>query len=204
MMSEGSDWKSVIWGRRSVRSFDERPIPDRLIRSLLEAASQAPSAHHRQPWRFSVVQDPDLKTQLARALGRRYREDRLHDGDDEGSIRREMERSFHRITNAPVLVLVCMTMEDMDRYADERRDRAEQLMAVQSVAMAGENLLLAAHANGLGACWVCAPLFAPEDAKSVLGLPPGWEPQGMILLGYPAEVRSKKDRRPVEDVTHWQ
>lgn len=72
-------------------------------------------------------------------------------------------------------------------------------MAVQSVAMAGQNLLLAAHAHGLGACWMCAPLFCPDVVRSALSLPIDWEPQGLITLGNPAQSRSKT-RRKLDDV----
>jgi nitroreductase len=62
----------------------------------------------------------------------------------------------------------------MDSYPDERRRRAEYLMAVQSTAMAAQNLLLAAEQEGLGACVMCAPLFCPEIVANALHLPYGW------------------------------
>ncbi len=98
---------------------------------------------------------------------------------------------------AATLIVVCLTMEDMDRYPDARRQEAEHAMAVQSVAMAGQNLLLAAHAEGLGGVWMCAPLFCPQTVRTVLDLPPDYEPQGVIALGYPAEQHGKT-RQPLE------
>ena len=80
---------------------------------------------------------------------------------------------------------------DMDTYADTRRTHAEYLMATQSVAMATQNLLLSAHALGLGACWMCAPLFVPETVRETLHLDADWEPQALITLGYPAEEKIK-------------
>jgi coenzyme F420-0:L-glutamate ligase / coenzyme F420-1:gamma-L-glutamate ligase len=93
-------------------------------------------------------------------------------------------------------------MTDMDIYADEVRQRREYLMAVQSVAMAGQNLLLAAHDVGLGACWVCAPLFVPDVVRDVLELPADWEAQGFITLGYPAQV-CEQTRHPLEEKVIW-
>lgn len=61
-------------------------------------------------------------------------------------------------------------------------------MAVPSASMAGANLLLAAHAAELGACWLCAPLFCPDAVVDVLGLPPDWQPQGVIALGDPGRL----------------
>jgi nitroreductase len=84
----------------------------------------------------------------------------------------------------------------MDSYPDEKRTRNEWLMAVQSTAMAGQNLLLAAHQSGLSACWMCAPLFCPEVVKETLALPQDWEPQGLITMGYAAETK-QKTRHPL-------
>jgi nitroreductase len=94
-------------------------------------------------------------------------------------------------------------MEDMDEYPDRERKRAEYRMAVQGVAMAGENLLLAAHAHGLGACWMCAPLFAQEVVATALNLPSTWEPQGLVLLGWPAGPGKIRERRPLDEVATY-
>jgi nitroreductase len=75
-------------------------------------------------------------------------------------------------------------------------------MAVQSVALACQNLLLAAHYYGLGACWMCAPLFAPVLVRDVLQLPAAWTPQALITVGYPAEEKGK-ERAPVAERVLW-
>jgi F420 biosynthesis protein FbiB-like protein len=94
-------------------------------------------------------------------------------------------------------------MDDMDAYPDVRRQEAERTMAVQSVALAAGQVLLAAHAEGLGSCWMCAPLFAPGAVREALGLPDSWEPQGLVVLGYPAEPGRETSRRDLEDVMVW-
>jgi nitroreductase len=68
--------------------------------------------------------------------------------------------------------------------------------------MAGQNLLLAAHQLGLGACWMCAPLFCPQTVRDALNLPADWQPQGLIALGYPAESKTKS-REPLDSRTLW-
>lgn len=78
--------------------------------------------------------------------------------------------------------------------------QAGYLIAVQSVAMAGQNLLLAIHASGLGACWVCAPLFCPDVVGQELDLPEDWQPQGLITLGYPADAGKPPARHPLDSV----
>jgi nitroreductase len=76
-------------------------------------------------------------------------------------------------------------------------------MAVQSVAMAGENLLLMAHAEGLGACWMCAPLYSQDIVRDVLDLPSSWEPQGMIIVGHPSGEGRDRSRMSMDMVAIW-
>jgi coenzyme F420-0:L-glutamate ligase / coenzyme F420-1:gamma-L-glutamate ligase len=191
-------------GRRSIRRYLSLPVARELVDALLNAATAAPSAHNRQPWRFLIIENQTTKEKLARAMGERLRSDRLRDGDPVDAIEADVSRSHARLTNAPVLVLVCMTMADMDRYADERRNRAERLMAVQGTAMATQNLLLAAHTAGLGACSMCAPLFCPETVSAALALPPDWEPQTIITLGYAADQGKPFRRRPLDEVARYE
>ena len=182
--------------RRSIRRYENRPIPRHLINQLLETAIWAPSAHNRQPWRFAVITQFDTKHHLATTMGNKLRRDLTADNVPEAVIAKDVNRSYERITLAPALVLVSLSMADMDVYSDSRRNANEHMMAVQSTAMAAQNLLLAAHAHGLGACWMCAPLFVPDLVRETLALPADWQPQALITMGYPAQTRSKT-RRPV-------
>jgi F420 biosynthesis protein FbiB-like protein len=191
-----SDLFEAIYSRRSIRRFENLAVPAAMIDRLLDAACQAPSAHNRQPWRFVVIQQDDTKRQLAAAMGERLRRDLAVDGLSPEQIERDAGRSYSRITGAPLLILLCLTLADMDHYPDERRARNERLMAVQSAAMAGQNLLLAAHGLGLGACWLCAPLFCGDAVREALSLAEDWQPQGLITLGYPAEAK-QKTRHPL-------
>ena len=79
---------------------------------------------------------------------------------------------------------------------DARRAEAERMMAIQSTANAGLQMLLAVHAEGLGAVWTCAPLFTPEVVRATLDLPISWEPQGMFFVGYPAEIPDHVKENP--------
>lgn len=187
----------LIHSRRSIRRYTAEPVPAATIEQLLEAAVWAPSAHNRQPWRFVVITSDPTKRRLAAAMGEQLRRDLVADGRPPEFIERDAGRSYARLTSAPALILLSLTMADMDAYPDERRARNEGIMAAQSTAMAGQNLLLAAHALGLGACWVCAPLFCPEVVRETIDLPADWQPQGLITLGYPAEEK-QKTRHPLE------
>ena len=185
------DLIELIQTRRSIRRYTGEAVPVALVERLLTAATWAPSAHNRQPWRFVVMEDALTKANLAAAMGRRLRRDLAADGLDAAAIERDAGRAYARISGAPLLILLCMTLADMDDYPDARRRGHETTMAAQSVAMAGQNLLLAAHALGLGACWLCAPLFCPDVVSATLALPPDWQPQGLITAGYPAEEKTK-------------
>ncbi len=192
----------AFFERRSIRRYTDQPVPPELITTILEAAIWSPSAHNRQPWRFAVIMEAERKEVLARAMGAKLRRDLEGDGVPEDKIAADTARSYARITGAPVAIVLCFTMADMDGYPDSRRAQNEYLMAVQSAAMAGQNLLLAAHEVGLGACWMCAPLFSPEVVRVALELPDDWQPQALIALGYPAESRVST-RIPLEECVLW-
>lgn len=187
-MNEHISW---LISRRSIRRYLPDPVSPELVEQLLTAATWAPSAHNRQPWRFAVMMSDDVKERLAAAMGAKLRADLTADHMPPEVIEKDVGRSYQRITSAPLLILLCLTMTDMDSYPDKMRQRNEWVMAVQSTAMAGQNLLLAAHALGLGACWLCAPLFCPEVVRDTLGLPTDWQPQALITVGYPAETKTK-------------
>lgn len=195
------DFLSLARGRRSIRRYEPREVPQSTLEMLLEAAIWAPSAHNRQPWRFAVVRGAS-RERLALAMGARLRSDLERDGAPPDVIAADVARSYERLTSAPVVIVLCLTMADMDTYPDARRQQHEWTMAVQSVAMAGQTLLLAAHAHGLGACWMCAPLFCPDVVQAALDLPTDWQPQGLITLGYPAQTRDKT-RLPMTDKVVW-
>lgn len=194
--------RDAILGRRSLRRYRPEPVPRAILLELLHNAIYAPSAHNRQPWRFAVSDSPERKHALASAMGDRLRRDLAADGAPADVIEADAARSYERITSAPAVIVLCLTLADMDDYPDTVRAHHEWTMAVQSVAMAGQNLLLSAHAAGLGACWMCAPLFCPDVVCQALELPPEWQPQGLITLGFPAQERSRT-RKPLEESVLW-
>jgi F420 biosynthesis protein FbiB-like protein len=178
-------------------------VPAGRIRELIVSATWAPSAHNRQPWRFAALEDRTKMERLARAMADRLRQDRLADGDEPGVVEADARRSQSRITGAAWVVVVCLDRSCLDPYPDPRRQAAEHTMAVQSVAMAGHGLMLAAFAAGLASCWICAPLFAPQEVHRVLDLPAGWEPQGAVLLGRPLGATEPRTRETVDAVARF-
>jgi coenzyme F420-0:L-glutamate ligase/coenzyme F420-1:gamma-L-glutamate ligase len=194
------DWfATLVMGRRSIRRYRPEALDQALIERILAQAIWAPSAHNRQPWRFAVVEQTKRRT-LADAMAARLERDRLADGDDPAVVAADAARSIARLTEAPALVLVALTMQEMDRYPDPRRAQAEFLMAVQSTAMAAQNLMLAAHSEGLGSCVLCAPLFCPDTVLEALDLPREWQPQSLITMGLPANAGKTASRNPLAEV----
>ncbi len=184
--------------RRSVRRFKSDPVPAPVIERILETAAYAPSAHNLQPWRFCVVTTSVVRTRLAQALTGKMRADMAAEGAPAGEIENRVARSIRRIEEAPVLIVLCR-----DKLAIRKDEPEEVTMAVQSVALAGLQLLLAAHAEGLGGNWICWPLYAQEETREALDLPENWEAQGMIFLGYGDEEPGPKTLKPLAETLIW-
>lgn len=189
----------LIKSRRSVKLLDEGNIPLEKVIKALETAITAPSAHNAQPWRFIIIKDPRVKATLLEAMAKEWRKDLEKDGLDRSKIDNIINAGVMRSTRASMLVVACLTMEGMDIYADERRQRFEYIMAVQSLSAAIQNFLLALHALGLASCWRCSALFAPEVVREVLNLPEEVEPQALIDIG-PSGIIRNPSRKPLKDV----
>ena len=195
--------QDFLRSRRSTRRFKPEAVDKELVNRILETATHAPSAHNRQPWRFAALTEPEAKFRLSEAMANEFRRDLAADGLPDLEIETLVSRSKSRINQAPVVIVLCMDMSEMDIYPDEKRQQAERLMTIQSTALAGLQLQLAAHAEGLGSVWVCAPLFAPETVRDILGLPQSWEPQGMFFIGHADGQAKPKVLKPVGEVVRF-
>jgi coenzyme F420-0:L-glutamate ligase/coenzyme F420-1:gamma-L-glutamate ligase len=179
------DLFDVVKQRRSIRKYLPKPVQKEVILQVLATAGYAPSAHNSQPWRFIILQDDIAKRRLAEAMAEAWAKDLQRDGMKVESGKRK-ER-VERFATAPVLILACLTMIDLRRFPDSERQMCERDLAVQSLGAALQNLLLAAYAKGLGACWFCAPAFCKETVRKILRIPDEVEPQAFVAMGYPAE-----------------
>lgn len=187
------DLITALRTRRSIRRYLDRPVPPDQINHLLDAATRAPSSHNSQPWRFAVITTSDVKAQLADRMGERLRADRLRAADRIELIDRDVARSRERITSAPVVIIACAVFDGDDPH--------ERLMTIQSVATSIQNLLLAAHDAGLGACWMAAPLYCPDVIREMLQLPDDWDAQALITIGYPADAGKQRERVDFQEIT---
>ena len=192
----------ALRGRRSVRRYLDREVPEGVVDGVVEAARWAPSPHGTQPWRFAVVTNRETKERLADAMGEEWRRNLQMDGQDAAVVEKRLEGSRGRLLDAPVLLLLCLYPdEDLHAYPDPERQRNETTMAVQSLGAAAQNALLAAYEQGLDAGWMCAPLFCPEEVTAALGLDPKLVPHALLTLGYAAgDPPKRRGRRPLDDL----
>jgi F420 biosynthesis protein FbiB-like protein len=202
-MPTKEDFHSFLRTRRSIRRFKTKPVPDSVLRDILHTATYAPSAHNRQPWRFIVLTDFPAKKHLSDAMAKEFQRDLEKDNLPPDEIKKRINKSRERITGAPVVIILCVDMSEMDEYPDTRRKKAEYIIATQSAANAGMQLLLAAHAEGLGGVWVCSPMFAQDTVQEALNISKMWEPQAMFLLGYPVEIPAFRGRKVLEEVVEF-
>ncbi len=155
---------SAFWGRRSIRVYSSRSVPDEMVGDLLHAAMAAPSAAGG-PWRFIVVRDPDMLRRIAAAL-------------PHGRM----------LSSAAAGIVVC---------GDQAAAHDRQLSyLLQDCAAATENLLLAAHLLGLGACWLGVH---PRESRlaalrTLLSIPLAVVPVNVVALGYAAERKEPRTR----------
>ena len=195
---------ALVRGRRSVRAFESRPVPRFVIEEAIAAAGWAPSPHGRQPWRFAVVEARERREALAEAMAETWRAQLRLDGQDEATVEARLEKSRDRLRRAPVLIVPCLHLDGLDVYPDADRQRAEEIMAIQSLGAAVQNLLLSLYAAGVDGGWMCAPLFVPHVVRETLDLDPALVPHALIAVGYAAKDPVRRPRLPLGDlIVDW-
>ena len=177
----------AIKKRRSIRSYESKPIPKDVVNMIIEAGNEAPSAMNSQPWRFVVVEEKEIKDKLLRAALPNAKKilEMIKDADPE---RYEMIKERYAALkdpvyySAPTIIFVIGS----GRYADH------------SCPLACENMMLAAYSLGLGSCWVGFGAMVTEDKeiRNVLKLREDEKIFGPILLGYP---KGHPERQPKKE-----
>lgn len=194
---------ALLRSRRSVRRFTDEPVAEELVEQLVEAARWAPSAGNRQSWRVLCVDDRERIGSMGAAVRARVEEVR---GDLRPAATAQMGSyldSFLTFTGAPI-VLAFIHRAGVDLIQSARRSREKttgldpEAYALASAAAAIENMLIAAHALGLGACWMTGPLLAEQELSVILKVPRSWRLTALIPVGWPAERPQPPPRRPLE------
>jgi nitroreductase len=160
--------------RRSVRKYQDLPIPQEAWGRIVEAGFNAPTAGNIQDVRYVVVTDKGKREKIAEACLQQY-----------------------WMSTAPVHVVVCV---DIKRGKQFYGIRGERLYSVQHAAAAAMSMLIAAHSIGIGACWVGA--FDEEAMKSICGIPDYARPQMIVTLGYADEVPPRPPKYIQETFTY--
>jgi len=150
-------WEAIR-GRRSVRAFLDRPVPRETLERLLEAAIWAPSGGNAQTWRFVAITDPV-------------------------EIRNIKTVSPGLLGDPPAVIAVC---QDLVQARAKGGNLGEMFLAPVDAAMATQNLLLAAYAEGLGTCTIAS--FHRRGVSRLLEIPEGIEPLLLVSVGYPAQT----------------
>jgi coenzyme F420-0:L-glutamate ligase / coenzyme F420-1:gamma-L-glutamate ligase len=188
----------AVTARRTVRSFDPtRPVPTATLRAAVAAAATAPAPHHTRPWRILRL-TATTRTRLLDAMAARWRADLTGDGVPEATIVRRLERSDAVLRTAPELLVPFVVLDGAHRYPDARRTVAERDLFVLSGGAALQNLQVVLAGHGLGAAWISSTVFCPQTVRDELGLPAGWEPLGMVAVGWPATDAQPRARPPID------
>lgn len=204
-MSDYDRLLELIRLRRSIRRFSDRAVSREDITRLLEAARWAPSNHNRQPWRFLVIEDKHQINQLAETVSRGLSEKLKSLPEAAAAYASEFTHYATFFSNAPVLLVVLhkqpvsvsapllVGLKNSDLISGEPL----------SVAMAVQNLLLAAQALGLGTCVLTGPLLVSDALAKVLDLPAGHDLTCLVALGHPAESPTPPRRKTIEQIVEF-
>lgn len=173
----------AIFHRRAIRDYTETPVDDEALRFVVGAAVQAPNAMNRQPWSFAVVKDRTVLDRCAERAKSHVLAS-LSAGSPLSQYREHLaSRDFHIFYNAPALVVICATAADT--------------MAKQDCCLAAQNSMLAAHASGLGTCWIgfAEAWLNQTEGKMELGIPQHHVPVAPIIIGHPRATPAPPPRR---------
>ena len=188
------DFFEVVHTQRAARSFLPDDVDDATVVRILTAATHAPSAENSQPFVFVVVRDAAVRAARGDLTARRW------EGGAKAREEQRLSPAFLRdvhegatggVAAAPVLVVVC---------GDTRLTHPKALAA--SVFPAVQNLLLAAHALGLGSTLTTLPVLAGDELSAPLGLPPEIVPVAVVPLGYLPTPLGPPRRQPVSEKAH--
>ena len=187
-----------------MRWFKSDPVPDDILLKILEAGVRAPNAGGSEQWFFIVVKDPEMRKKLHELLLEAhefYATRALKTPLPPDKVSKWVQRIREGMYSAPAYIA---------GYADLRKTthveglaEIEKVYTIQSVAAALENMLLVAHALGLGAVWLGVPLLLKDRFDELLRPPENCVLQGIIALGYPAETPRIKPRKPLNDVVKF-
>jgi len=200
--SGGTDVFEIMHTTRSMRRLRPDPVPDELIRKILQAGACAANGGNTQRWRFLVVKDPAIKKAVAayykrafqEVVGPRYRSSPPPPGVSPERYQRQhsaVEYLTEHFHEAPVWIVACIE----DAAPPTRWSGASVYPAVQ-------NMLLAARALGLGSTLTTRHLLHEKEAEAALGLPPGVHSYAILPIGWPMGRFGPVGRGALADIVY--
>jgi coenzyme F420-0:L-glutamate ligase / coenzyme F420-1:gamma-L-glutamate ligase len=190
--------------RRSIRQYTNQKPERAVIEKLIEAACLAPSNHNRQGWKFLVFENREEIRHLALSACECVRKKIEDRAQRQPAWAEEVLKYVGGFDAAPIVILV-MHKKTPAMGKTLLNETTAELASGEAISasMAVENLLLMAHAFGLGACIMSAPLFAAEMWASLPDLPPGFIPTCVITVGYPAENPPQPPKKELQHVVEY-
>lgn len=188
------DWDAVrrtIEGRRSIGKVLPDAVPRELVEAVLEAATWAPNHRLTEPWRFTVIAG-SAREELGRLMGEQTAAKYL---DDDPQREIERGRSARKALRAPVIIAVAVEPVQAAKVVE--------IEEVTAGASAVQNVLLAAHALGLGAIWRTGDACYSPEVKAWLGVSERGYLLGLVYLGWPDMTSERSKRTPAAELTTW-
>jgi nitroreductase len=179
------DISEAIYGRRATRTFTIDEVSEKILRGLIDAAIQAPSAVNEQPWLFTVIRDKQLMSHISQeAKGHMLRTSPV------GLASHHFQSilgapDFHVFYHAPALIVISAVSGPW---------------TTEDCALAAENMMLAAHAAGLGTCWIgfAQAWLATPAGKAAIKVPDHYVPVAPIIIGHPTSAPPPVERKPAQ------
>ena len=179
-----TDVAELFRHQRAVRAFSHRDVDQDTVERLLTAATHGPSGSNTQPWRFIVVRDPEVKSQLSEVYEAAFAEAYAGQAPARAADRQPW-------TEVPVLIVACVRVPGTGRAG---------FQTGASIYPACQNLMLAARAEGIGSVLTTLHRVKKAQIHEVLGIPEGWDTAAIIPLGWPDRSYGPNRRPPIAEV----
>ena len=211
------DWKELselVKTRRSIRKFQDKPVPEDILVKALELATWAPNSGNQQSWRFWIVTNKDLIQKLGDAVkGTTELMASWPEAQQFGETVQRWRKTSDFFRGAPAVIAVLMgrysSIADQILHARGEKDPVAREIhsfrdlgasCLQTAAAGAAYICLILHYFGLGTTWMAGPIQAKKEIEELLKVPPEWDFVDVIPVGYPAEAPDLRPRKPVQEV----